>query len=284
MKSAHQLFVIVRQLVIRFFADRIAQSAAELAYFLLFSLFPLFAFVSTVLSRLQLSLEIVQPLLSLLPSSLQTLLRTLLTYNATTPALRPSVVGMVLTLYFLSRAVRSMMRTVDAIYHIETERTGISGFLLSITLSAGFLVAIVLSFILLVAGRTLLRWSYAHIPALPIPMYLVRYAGFFVMLLLIFVFLVLFNYIVPNRKLRLREIWLGSLLSLLAWLLISWGFSFYVDNLSNYSLLYGSLGTIMVLMLWLYLISVILLVGPLLNHILLSFSHKSKILLHPTKQ
>lgn len=46
-------------------------------------------------------------------------------------------------------------------------------------------------------------------------------------------------------------------------------FSFYVDNLGNYSALYGSLGAIIVLMLWLYLTSVAILLGALVNHILL---------------
>lgn len=52
-------------------------------------------------------------------------------------------------------------------------------------------------------------------------------------------------------------------------MLVSLVFSFYVDNIARYSLLYGSLGAIIVLMLWLYITCITLLLGPMLNHILL---------------
>ena len=93
-------------------------------------------------------------------------------------------------------------------------------------------------------------------------------ASFWVMIPFIFVFLMLFNRIVPNLHLKFREVWPGALFSLVAWLLVSWGFSFYVDNMASYSVLYGSLGAIIVLMLWLYIVSMILLMGPQLNHTL----------------
>ena len=78
----------------------------------------------------------------------------------------------------------------------------------------------------------------------------------------------LFNRIVPNLHLGFREVWPGALFSLVAWVLVSWCFSFYVDNMARYSVLYGSLAAIIVLMLWLYIVSMILLMGPQLNHTL----------------
>lgn len=72
----------------------------------------------------------------------------------------------------------------------------------------------------------------------------------------------LFNRVVPNLHLKFREVWPGALFSLVAWLLVSWAFSFYVDNMASYSVLYGSLAAIIVLMLWLYFVSMILLMGP----------------------
>ena len=65
-------------------------------------------------------------------------------------------------------------------------------------------------------------------------------ASFWVMIAFIFVFLMLFNKVVPNLHLRFREVWPGALFSLVAWILVSLGFSFYVDNMARYSVLYGS--------------------------------------------
>lgn len=87
---------------------------------------------------------------------------------------------------------------------------------------------------------------------------------------IIFLFVLLVNRLVPNVRLSFRQVLPGALLSLGSWVLISVAFSFYVDNVARYSLLYGSLGAIIVLMLWLYLTSITLLLGPVLNDILLA--------------
>jgi len=122
--------------------------------------------------------------------------------------------------------------------------------------------------VLAVAGRMLLRL----LPqALPIPapvLEAARGTGFWMMIVIVFAFLMLFNRIVPNLHLGFREVWPGALFSLVAWVLVSWCFSFYVDNMARYSVLYGSLATVIVLMIWLYLVSIILLMGPQLNHTL----------------
>ena len=184
------------------------------------------------------------------------------------PSFSPMLIGIGLTLYFLSRAVRSMMRTVNDIFHVEVSRGMVREVLISLGITAGFLVSVVCSFVLVVAGRMLLRLLPRVLPVPQAALDLTRDAGFWVMIAFIFVFLMLFNRVVPNLHLKFREVWPGALFSLVAWILVSWAFSFYVDNLARYSVLYGSLGAIIVLMLWLYIVSMILLMGPQLNHTL----------------
>ena len=255
-------------MVYRYFSDGIPQAAAELSYFLLFSLFPLLIFLNALLARLNLSMEGIEPVLEMLPKSLQQLIVSYLNQLAATPPVSPMLIGIGLTLYFLSRAVRSMMRTVNDIYHVEVARGMIWDVLISFGITAGFLVSVVCSFVLVVAGKALIRLL-PRLAPIPQPMLNMTHdASFWVMIPFIFVFLMLFNRIVPNLHLKFREVWPGALFSLVAWLLVSWGFSFYVDNMASYSVLYGSLGAIIVLMLWLYIVSMILLMGPQLNHTL----------------
>ena len=121
---------------------------------------------------------------------------------------------------------------------------------------------------LVVAGRALIRLLPRLFPIPQAALDLTHDAGFWVMIVFIFIFLMLFNRIVPNLNLKFREVWPGALFSLVAWILVSWVFSFYVDNMASYSVLYGSLAAIIVLMLWLYIVSIILLMGPQLNHTL----------------
>lgn len=269
MNGQNRAVYLVKRMIFRFFDDGIPQAAAALSYFLLFSLFPLLMFANALLAQLNLSIDGSTAVLEFLPESLRTLIVSYLGYLGSQPSVSPMIFGIVMTLYFLSRAVRSMMRTVNDIYHIEIHRAVWVDVLISFAITAGFLLSVVGSFVLFVAGRTILRLLPQYLP-IPQPVLdLTQNATFWVTLAVVFLFLMLFNRVVPNVHLRFREIWPGALFSLVVWLLASWAFSFYVDNMARYSVLYGSLGAIIVLMLWLYIVSIVLLMGPQLNHTIL---------------
>ena len=268
MNGQNRVAYLVKRMVYRYFADGIPQAAAELSYFLLFSMFPLLMFVNSILARLDISIEGITPVLEMLPRTLRQLITTYLNQLSGTPSFSPMLIGIGLTLYFLSRAVRSMMRTVNDIYHVEVSRGMVKDVLISLGITAGFLVSVVCSFVLVVAGRALIRLLPQIVPVPQAVLDATHDASFWVMIAFIFLFLMLFNCVVPNLHLKFREVWPGALCSLVAWILVSWVFSFYVDNMARYSVLYGSLAAIIVLMLWLYIVSIILLMGPQLNHTL----------------
>lgn len=268
MNGQNRVAYLVKRMVYRYFADGIPQAAAELSYFLLFSMFPLLMFVNSILARLDISIEGIAPVLEMLPRTLRQLITTYLNQLSGTPSFSPMLIGIGLTLYFLSRAVRSMMRTVNDIYHVEVSRGMVKDVLISLGITAGFLVSVVCSFVLVVAGRALIRLLPQIVPIPQAVLDATHDASFWVMIAFIFLFLMLFNCVVPNLHLKFREVWPGALFSLVAWILVSWVFSFYVDNMARYSVLYGSLAAIIVLMLWLYIVSIILLMGPQLNHTL----------------
>ena len=268
MNGQNRVAYLVKRMVYRYFADGIPQAAAELSYFLLFSMFPLLMFVNSILARLDISIEGITPVLEMLPRTLRQLNTTYLNQLSGTPSFSPMLIGIGLTLYFLSRAVRSMMRTVNDIYHVEVSRGMVKDVLISLGITAGFLVSVVCSFVLVVAGRALIRLLPQIVPVPQAVLDATHDASFWVMIAFIFLFLMLFNCVVPNLHLKFREVWPGALFSLVAWILVSWVFSFYVDNMARYSVLYGSLAAIIVLMLWLYIVSIILLMGPQLNHTL----------------
>lgn len=71
----------------------------------------------------------------------------------------------------------------------------------------------------------------------------------------------------PNKKFPFAHVWPGAVAATLLWQLTSLGFSFYVSNFGNYSATYGSLGGVIVLMLWLFLTGLILVIGGEINAI-----------------
>lgn len=65
----------------------------------------------------------------------------------------------------------------------------------------------------------------------------------------------------PNRRLRFRDVWPGAIVASLLWLLTTAGFSWYVRNIANYNVLYGSIAAAIALLVWMYLLSIIAFVG-----------------------
>lgn len=270
LKIRRQASFFVRQLMTRYFSDNINQSAAELSYFLLFSVFPMVIFLNSLLSAFHVSTAGLAPVLEFMPQTLQALITQYFEYVSGIPAASPMIIGSALTLYFLSRVIRSLMRTVNRIFRVEVQRGPVREFALSVLFTVGFLASLIGCLVVVVIGRTLLWRLPRWLPFLTDErLASIHDTGYPLMIAFLFLYLLLFNRVVPNVRLKWREAAPGALFSLSAWLLISLVFSFYVDHLGNYSVLYGSLGAIIVLMLWLYLTSISMLLGALVNHILL---------------
>jgi membrane protein len=68
-------------------------------------------------------------------------------------------------------------------------------------------------------------------------------------------------YFGPFRSQRWRDVWAGALLATVLWLLATLVFSWYVRHITNYNLLYGSIGTSIALLIWMYLLAIIALCG-----------------------
>ena len=89
-----------------------------------------------------------------------------------------------------------------------------------------------------------------------------------VSLIVLFLFFWLLYVILPNRKTNFSKQVPGAIVASFGWLTFSYVYSYYVDNISNYSRFYGAMTTMALLMLWLYACMYILFLGGLLNHIL----------------
>lgn len=89
-------------------------------------------------------------------------------------------------------------------------------------------------------------------------------------------FLMLMYSLLPPVRVKWREALPGAGVSLVGWVVLTRCFSYYVDHMGRYSLLYGSIGAIIVLMLWLYMTSTTLVLGGVLNHILVQGRQREK--------
>ena len=251
--------------------------SAQLAYFFLLSLFPLLLFSITLLGYLPLDEEILLNLLgSVVPTETMDFISSNLAdivNNQNTGLLSFSIIG---TLWSASNGVNAIRRALNRAYNVEEDRSFFIARLVAILMTVSMIGVIVIAILLQVLGRSIgiylfslfgltedfiqiwdaLRWSISSLV-------------FFTVFLFVYKF-------IPNHKIYFKEAAFGAVFSTLCWQLVSYGFSFYVDTLGNYSATYGSLGAIIILMIWFYISGFIIILGGVINAIREDFTYVKK--------
>lgn len=266
-----------------YFVDSIPKASAELSYYLLFSIFPLLLVMSTLMSAMKISQVTILNLLSLLPGDIQRVISPIITryIGSMSPFTFISriFVFTILGIYFLSRTMSSLMHTVNRIYGIPNRRGGIGQLIFEVLTAAGLIFAIVFTFILWILGRSIRIFvlRYLHISLPEQLMWLWGWGRFLIAIGLMFLFILILCYLCPNCIMKLKDALPGALFTLVAWIICTVIFSFYITNISQYDALYGSISAIMILMLWLYLTGIVLILGFELNFILMKRKRKNFI-------
>lgn len=255
----------------RYLRHSVGIQSAALAFYLLFMIFPFLIFISALLGLLRLDVAgILLALGEILPREVVDLIEVYLTYVSRNPSPHLLVFGLVFSIYFPMRATNSLMRSVRTAYHLGPPRGPARHVLKTLLYTVLLILTIALTLTLMTVGERLLgravenlglpsflaeTWARLRFPAVAVACY---FALFFLYAL------------AQDGRQPWRDIWPGTLAALAAWMAVSWLYAFYVDNIANYSLLYGSIGTVIALMIWLYMSSVVLIMGAELNGTIIS--------------
>lgn len=272
----------VRQLVTRFFDHNVGKNAAALAYYLLFALFPLLIFISNLLGLLDLNVHaIIQTLQRFLPRDIVELVGTYLDYVSHTSSKTLFGFALVFSVWFPMRAVKGLMDDVRMAYHLGQPKHPISYIIRQLAYTFLFLVVIVLTVLLTVTGENVLTYIMKLFlgNTISISNFLLglwQYLRFVLVGLLMFAALGGLYAISTEERQPVRSILPGITASLFVWLAVSVGFSFYTENFANYSVIYGTLGAFMILLIWLYMTSFILILGAELNAALKNVREEKK--------
>lgn len=265
-----RLFLIARHVVRRYFQDEIGRLAAALTYYLLFSFFPLLLFVSGILSYSHFSPSLLREELgSLLPNPVLELFASYLQHVSELPSLELLVLSIPFTCYFPVRAVHFLMRAVRKAYRMGGKESPLRHYSKVVLFTLVLMGSLIVTLFLLTLGRPVMDY-FAQLLSIPSAfLVLWRSLRFLGLGLLLFLVLCLLYRLSAPSKVPLRYTMPGALGALIAWMSISIGFSYYVENLAHYSVLYGSIGAIVILLLWLYFSATTLLLGAELNQIIL---------------
>lgn len=255
----------------RYLKHNVGSQGAALAFYLLFMIFPLLIFLSALLGLLQLDVAaIAQAMEEFLPQEVVDMAVVYLSYVEADPSPRLMLFGLIFSIYFPMRATNALMRSVRTAYHLGPPRGAFRQIFKSFFYSLVLILAITMTLTLMTVGDRVLNYAmlHFHLPAFVAETWarlrfpLVALAGYFVLFLL--------YALAQDGRRPWRDIWPGTLAALGAWMAISLLYSLYVEHIAHYSLLYGSIGTMIVLLIWLYLGAVTLIMGAEFNGALIS--------------
>lgn len=253
--------------------DEITGLAAQLAYYFLLSIFPLLIFTITLLPYFPVTTDdIINMLAAYVPDESMNLLESsLMTVMETSNGGLLSF-GILATIWSASNGINAIIRALNHAYDVEERRSFIVSRSLALVLTVAMIIVVVVSLLLPIFGKMILGVIFDFLGFEPSYLYtLLRWT--ISIAITTFVFTMLY-WLGPDKKIPLKSAWPGALFASIGWALSSLAFSFYVNSFANYSATYGSLGGLIVLMLWFYISGFVIIVGGEINAVLAKYRTK----------
>ena len=258
----------------RYYVHDVARDSAALTYYLLFALFPLLIFVSALLGILELDIDSITAVLTpLLPADVVGVVRSYLTYVAANQSRQLLWFSLVFSIWFPMRSTGCLMHSLRKAFGRSAPENILLGQLRTLLFTIWMIFVIGLTLALVVVGRRALYFLSGFLPLSETFISVWGYLRFIILGLVMAISLGILYQLALGQRRPLREVLPGVGSSLAAWLLLSMAFSYYVENMARYAQLYGSIATIVVVLLWLYMSGQVLILGAELSA---SLIHRKK--------
>lgn len=264
--SQSRIYQYGKELVDRFIENDVSGMSAQLAYYFLLSIFPFFIFAFTLMGYLPISAEHTLYFLhEVAPEKVTELLESNISNVLNVKRGWLLVFSLAGTLWTASSAIHAIISALNRAYDVEEERSYMMSRLMAIIFTIGMVLAIIVTLLLPVFGKMIETFvtAYIHVPENILELWtFVRWFFSLVFLIGLFAFV---YYFAPNCKVNWRVGFIGAVFAAVGWLVVSYGFSYYVNSFSSYTITYGSLGGVIILMIWFYLSAMILILGGQIN-------------------
>jgi membrane protein len=259
--------------------DDCSAHAAAMAYYFLFAMFPFMLFLTTLIGYLPIP-HLLDYLLGnaqrMLPGQVFTLIQDNIRALFTKKQHGLLSIGFLLALWASSKAMVSIMNAMNKLYVVKEGRpfwkVRLTALLLVIGLSLLFLLALVLLMFGTKIGTLIadsvdfgvafrMTWDLMLVP---------------VILFLLVLAVAAIYFFTPDVQQKWKWITPGSVVAIPSWIVMSLAFSYYINNFGTYDKTYGSIGAVIVLLLWLYLSGFIVLLGAVINSVIEHSSEEGK--------
>ncbi len=260
-----KLYNVCRKFVQKLAEDDISAYSAEAAFFLIISFFPFVMLLITLLQYIPLTEDILSAMVErFLPEVIRDFAGGIVAELSEKASKTIISVTALVALWTASKGTFSVIKGINVACGVKETRGYIRLRISSLFYTMIFAAGILFALLLLVFGNQIYLWlstKFAFLTRYDFVMGMRQIIGFCVLLLffwLIYVF-------APNRKTKFTKELPGAVFASLGWILFSLGFSFYINNIGNYSYFYGSLTAVVILMLWLYICMYIVFIGAEIN-------------------
>ena len=239
--------------------------AAQAAYFFMLSLIPIILLLLTMVRYTPVTkADVMTAVVQVFPTSVDSLITSIVNqvYNQSSTIIPITVI---VALWSAGKGVLSISTGFNTIYGCPETRNYIYLRFRATFYTVLFLIAIILLLVMSVFGNSLNIFITSHIPAIKHVANKLMELRMAITPVVLIGFLLLIYKFLPNRKDLFRKQIPGAIFTAIGWLVISWVFSVYLDIFKGFSDMYGSLTTIVLIMLWLYFCMYCVLFGAQLN-------------------
>lgn len=250
--------------------DHIQAYSAQAAFFIIISFFPFTMLTFIMLKHFPITESSILLLVSqVFPSGVNSMVVPMITslYDTTESGTLISLTA-ITTLWSAGKGFLAIMRGLNAVYEIKETRSYLFHRAASALYTLIFAIMVIITMILFVFGNRLYLWIERKLPVLTDMALVIISLRTIVGLITLVIFFLLIYIVIPNRKTKIMQQIPGALISAAGWMGFSYAFSFYIDNYSNFSAIYGSLTAIVLFMLWMYFLMYILFIGAECNRLL----------------
>lgn len=260
----YRLYNIMNAFMKEINRNSISALASSAAYFLFLSLIPILMLICSILPYTPVTeADLMNVLSQLLPNTIAPLIISIIedVYDKSPAAISISAL---ITLWSAAKGIMAIKRGINLVNKVEETRNYIL-----LRIQAAFYTVIMLGIIVfflfvMVFGNVIADFVSSNLPDFSnFWQFSMHFRFLYVWVVLTFLFACLYSWL-PNRKLKFRTQIPGALFSSIVWSAFTWFFSLYAENFNTFSI-YGSLATIIFVMLWLYVCMFILLIGAEVN-------------------
>lgn len=254
--------------IVKLNEDHLGAYSSQSAYFIILSFIPFMLLLLTLIRYLPFIENITGSEVFLnLPDNIRPFIVGIINeVYAKTGAVVP--ITAIFALWSAGKGFQALTNGLNVINGVQETRNYLYMRIRSILYTIVFIISIVLTMILMVFGRSIQKILIGYWPFVEdISTFVLKFSTIIVLFVLAFAFLLFYTFL-PNRKQHFIHQIPGAVFTAIAWSVFSLGFSYYLEYFPGFADMYGSLTTIILLMLWLYICMNLFLVGAEINVIL----------------